>query len=156
MSEVVSKIEVLNGEGDILTLKRDEIGFRYRGSCLSPDQVILKAELALEEGNKRDIENLLSKFRERRNMTQPLLESSAGCIFKNPPGGISAAELIEEAHLKGTCVGDAQVSLRHANFIVNQGKAGARDVIGLVERVRKVVRERSGVELELEIEVIGQ
>ncbi|NOX97603.1 MAG: UDP-N-acetylmuramate dehydrogenase [Nitrospirae bacterium] len=156
LSEVVSKIEVLNGEGNISTLKRDEISFRYRGSCLSSDQVILKVELELEAGNKRDIENLLSKFRERRNMTQPLSESSAGCIFKNPPGGISAAELIEEAHLKGTRVGDAQVSLRHANFIVNRGKAGAGDVISLVERIRKAVRERSGVELELEIEVIGQ
>ncbi len=156
LAEVVSKIEVLNGEGKILTLKREEIGFRYRGSRLSSGQVILKAELELEKGDKEDIESLMNKFRERRNMTQPLSEPNAGSIFKNPPGEISAGELIEEARLKGTQVGEAQISPRHANFIVNRGNAKAEDVINLVERVRRVIRERKGIELELEIDIIGQ
>jgi UDP-N-acetylmuramate dehydrogenase len=155
LAEVVNKIEVLNEEGKILTLKREEIGFRYRGSRLSPDQVILKAELELKKGDKEDIENLMSKFRERRNITQPLSEPNAGSIFKNPPGEVSAGELIEEARLKGTQVGEAQISPRHANFIVNRGNAKAEDVINLVERVRRVIRERKGIELELEIEIIG-
>lgn len=156
LAEIVSRIEVLNGGGKILTLGKEEVGFRYRGSRLSPDQVILKTELELQKGDKGDVENLMSEFRERRNMTQPLSKPSAGCIFKNPPGGLAAGELIEEARLKGIRVGDAQLSFQHANFIVNRGKARALDVISLVERVQKVIRERRGVELELEIEVIGQ
>ncbi len=155
LAEVVSRIEVLNGERKVLTLRKEEIGFRYRGSNLNPDRVILKVEIELKRGDKQESENLMNKFRERRNMTQPLEEPNAGCIFKNPPGGISAAELIEEAGLKGTRLGDAQVSLRHANFIVNRGKARAKDVLILVEKIRKVIRERRGIELELEIEVIG-
>ncbi len=165
LAEVVNKIEVLNEEGKILTLKREEIGFRYRGSRLSPgrsagrvrdaDRVILKAELELQKGDKGDIENLMSEFRERRNMSQPLSEPNAGSIFKNPPGELSAGELIEEARLKGAQAGEAQISPRHANFIVNRGNAKAEDVISLVERVRRVIRERKGIELELEIEIIG-
>ncbi len=156
LAEVVGRIEVLNGQGKVLTLRKEEIGFRYRGSNLSPDRIILKAELELKKGDRREIENLMNKFRERRNITQPLSEPSAGSIFKNPPGGISAGELIEEAHLKGTRVGDAQISSRHANFIVNRGGARAKDVISLVKTIRKVVREGRGLELELEIEVIGR
>jgi len=156
LANVVDKIELLNDKGKILNLGKKAVGFRYRGSSLSPDQVILKAELELRRGDKKEIKNLMSKFRERRNMTQPLSDPNAGSIFKNPPGRITAAELIEEAHLKGTSVGDAQISPRHANFIVNRGKARAKDVISLVEMVRKAVWERKGVELELEIEVIGQ
>ncbi|MCD5401145.1 UDP-N-acetylmuramate dehydrogenase [candidate division NPL-UPA2 bacterium] len=155
LAEIVGRIEVLNGKGKVLTLRKEEIGFRYRGSNLSPDRVILKVELELKRGDKKEIENLMNKFRERRNITQPLSEPSAGSIFKNPPGGISAGELIEEARLKGTCVGDAQLSPRHANFIVNRGKARAKDVLNLVEKIRKVIRERKGIKLELEIEIIG-
>ena len=156
LAEVVGRIEILNGQGKVLTLKKEKIGFRYRGSNLSPDEIILKTELGLKRGDKGEIENLMNKFRERRKMTQPLSEPSAGSIFKNPPGGISAGELIEEAHLKGTRVGAAQISPRHANFIVNRGGARAEDVISLVEKIRKVVWERRGLELEMEIEVIGR
>ena len=166
LAETVGRTEVLNGEGKVLTLEKEEVGFRYRGSNLSSnqpacrvrdaDRVILKVELELKKGNRAEIENLMSEFRERKNMTQPLSEPSAGCVFKNPPGRISAGELIEEAHLKGIRVGDAQISSQHANFIVNRGQARAKDIIALVERVRKVIRERKGIELELEIEVIGQ
>ncbi|MCD5397417.1 UDP-N-acetylmuramate dehydrogenase [candidate division NPL-UPA2 bacterium] len=156
LAEVVGRIEVLNGQGKVLTLGKEEIGFRYRESNLSPDWVILKAELELKREDRGEIENLMNKFRERRNITQPLSEPSAGSIFKNPPGGISAGELIEETHLKGTRVGAAQISPRHANFIVNRGGARAEDVISLVEKIRKVVWERRGLELEMEIEVIGR
>ncbi len=154
LAEVVGRIEILNGQGKVLTLKKEKIGFRYRGSNLSPDEIILKTELGLKRGDKGEIENLMNKFRERRKMTQPLSEPSAGSIFKNPPGGISAGELIEEAHLKGTRVGEAQVSSRHANFIVNRGGAQAKDVLSLVKKIRKVIRERRGLELELEMEIV--
>ena len=155
LAEVVSRVESLNGEGKVLTLRKEEIGFRYRGSNLSPSQVILKAELELKRRARRESRNLMNKFRERRKITQPLGEAGAGSIFKNPPGGVSAGELIEEVGLKGTCLGDAYISPRHANFILNRGKARAEDVLHLVEMIREVVRERKGIELELEMEIIG-
>ena len=155
LMEVVDKIEVLNAEGKVSTLRKEQIGFRYRGSDLSPDQVILKVELGLKKGKRKDAGNLMNEFKRQRNVTQPLSEPSAGCIFKNPPGGISAGELIEKAELKGARVGDAQISLRHANFIVNRGEARAEDVIILMERVRDTIRERMGIDLEPEIEIIG-
>ena len=155
LAEVVNEIEVLNSEGKISTLEKEEIGFRYRGSGLSADRVILKAELELQRGNKTEIENLMNGFKERRNKTQPVSEFSAGCIFKNPPGDFSAGELIDKLHLKGTRVGDAQISCLHANFIVNRGEAKARDVISLMEKVRNVVREKMNIEMEPEIEIMG-
>ncbi|MEQ1562804.1 MAG: UDP-N-acetylenolpyruvoylglucosamine reductase, partial [Nitrospiraceae bacterium] len=89
-----------------------------------------------------------------RRDTQPLAMPSAGCVFKNPPND-SAGRLIEATGLKGARVGDAEVSLKHANFMVNRGQARAADVIALIKKVRSTIRRRAGVRLELELKIVG-
>lgn len=90
-----------------------------------------------------------------RRDTQPLALPSAGCVFKNPPGD-SAGRLIEAAGFKGVRVGDAEVSLKHGNFIVNRGGARAADVIALIGKVRSAIRRRTGVRLDLELKIVGK
>jgi UDP-N-acetylmuramate dehydrogenase len=90
-----------------------------------------------------------------RRDTQPLALPSAGCVFKNPPND-SAGRVVEAAGLKGTHVGDAEVSEKHANFIVNQGHASAKDVLALIKKVRTQVARKTGVKLELELKLVGQ
>jgi len=90
-----------------------------------------------------------------RRDTQPLTLPSAGCVFKNPPND-SAGRLVESAGLKGARVGDAQVSEKHANFIVNRGNASAKDVLALIQKVRGQVARKTGVKLDLELKVVGQ
>jgi UDP-N-acetylmuramate dehydrogenase len=91
----------------------------------------------------------------RRKATQPLALPNAGCVFKNP-GGDPAGLLIEAAGLKGAQVGDAQVSTLHANFIVNRGRATARDVLSLIRKVGQTVEEKAGVTLQLEVKIVGR
>ena len=90
-----------------------------------------------------------------RRDTQPLALPSAGCVFKNPPSD-SAGRLIEAAGFKGARVGDAEVSLKHGNFIVNRGRACAADVIALIGKVRSAIRRRTGVRLDLELKIVGE
>ena len=90
-----------------------------------------------------------------RRDTQPLAMPSAGCVFKNPPNG-SAGRLIEAAGLKGARVGDAEVSMKHANFMVNRGQARAVDVMVLIGKVRRAIRRLAGVRLELELKIVGK
>ena len=90
-----------------------------------------------------------------RRDTQPLAMPSAGCVFKNPPNE-SAGQLIEASDLKGIRVGDAEVSMKHANFMVNRGQARAADVIALIGKVRSAIRRRAGVRLDLELKIVGE
>lgn len=131
-----------------------DIRFEYRRSSLDR-RVLLGAELGLKPGNKVDILARVRGLQQRRRKTQPIHTRNVGSTFKNPPGRF-VAELIEEAGLKGMRCGGARVSEKHANFFENAGNATARDVLELVERVRAAVRERFGVELELEMKVVGE
>jgi len=110
----------------------------------------------LPRGEAEAIESRLSVARERRKSNQPWGLASAGCVFKNPSGEKSAGEIVDRLGFKGMAVGDAQVSEVHANFIVNREKARAADVLELVERIRTRVREEEGIDLELEIRVLGE
>jgi UDP-N-acetylmuramate dehydrogenase len=112
---------------------------------------VLSGAAASVEEVRQKVETSL----ERRRRTQPVGERSAGCIFKNPPGD-SAGRLIESAGLKGLTVGGAQVSPVHANFIVNTGGATAREILDLVARIKDRVKVLNGVELELEVSVVGK
>jgi UDP-N-acetylmuramate dehydrogenase len=134
-------------------VKREEGGFSYRRSGFVRD-VVLNASFMLPEGN---LSEMLRRRRElllKRNQTQPLNLPNSGSMFKNPTG-THAAKLVEEAGLKGTRIGGAQISERHGNFIVNHGNAKAHDVLGLVKLARKKVFERSGIRLELEVKLVG-
>ncbi len=137
----------------IQKVKKVQAGFSYRRSGFGRD-VVLNASFKFPQGN---LAELLQRRRElllKRNQSQPLNLPNSGSMFKNPEGAF-AAKLVEDAGLKGKQIGDAQISERHGNFIVNHGGATAQDVLDLVKLARKKVFERSGMKLELEVKLIG-
>jgi UDP-N-acetylmuramate dehydrogenase len=152
ISDHLVDVELLRN-GTVLYLKKEEVGFAYRRSGLQRD-IILGASFRLPQGEKEEIKTIRKELLLKRNRAQPLNYPNAGSMFKNPPGQF-AAKLIEEAGLKGARRGDAQVSEKHANFIVNLGAATAQDVIGLIELVRRTVVERFQITLELEVKLLG-
>ncbi len=135
-------------------LAREEASFAYRKTQFPGEGVVLGATFELEGGTEAEARAALMEKLSRRRRAQPLTERSAGSIFKNPPGE-SAGRLIEEAGLKGSGEGGAVISEKHANFIVNRGRATALDVLKLIRLVRERVAEKRGVWLELEICLVG-
>ncbi len=158
LSQVLRSASVLCDGSTVRELALDELGLGYRTSIFKdrrrPRDVILSVELELAVADRRALEDEASAIRARRAARLPT-EPSAGSTFKNPPGHL-VADLIEKAGLKGYRIGDAQVSPKHANFLVNLGRARAEDVRALIDVVRERVRQRFGVDLELEIEMIGE
>jgi len=126
------------------------ISFRYRKSSFAPDDIMLSVTLELKERPFREILDHVKQLNQRRRGSQPLKEKSAGCIFKNPPG-LSTGKMIDELEMKGTRVGGAVVSERHANFLVNRYGATASDFFRLMDLIRERVRRAYGVELEEEV-----
>lgn len=148
--------EILHSEKGYLLLSSEEMGYAYRSSMLKRDPgnaVILSARFAVEKGDKTAILARMSEFADRRRHSQPN-GPSTGSTFKNPPGDF-AGRLIEAAGLKGTRVGGVEVSLIHANFFINDGTATSRDYYDLIRLVRNTVLEKFNVQLETEIEIIG-
>ncbi len=137
------KIEILRGH---------QISFEYRHTSFAPDDMMLAVTLELPSKPYKEILQGIRICNEKRRSSQPLGQKSAGCIFKNPPGG-SAGRMIDELGLKGLSVGDARVSDRHANFFVNAGHASAKDMLALIADVRERVRKAYGVTLENEVVV---
>lgn len=147
----VREVEVFRAaSGGIETLRGSQINFEYRHTSFAPDDIMLTVRLELPSKPYREILQGIRICNEKRRSSQPLNQKSAGCIFKNPPGG-SAGKMIDEMGLKGYGVGDARVSDRHANFFVNAGHASAADMLALIAYVRGRVRETYGVELEEEV-----
>jgi len=154
MQDVVERVRMVTPAGEIRELSADEVGFGYRRTRL-PRGIVVGAWLRLRWDPKSRIDSVVKDSLLRRKATQPLALPNAGCVFKNP-GGDPAGLLIEAAGLKGAQVGDAQVSTLHANFIVNRGRATARDVLSLIRKVGKTVEQTSGVTLQLEVRIVGQ
>src|SRR3984957_35654 len=136
--------------GQIETLRGSEINFEYRHTSFAPDDIMLTVRLELPSKSYSEILQGIRICNEKRRASQPLNQKSAGCIFKNPPGG-SAGRMIDELKLKGHRVGDAAVSDRHANFFVNLANASCDDMRRLIDDVRERVRAAFGVELENEV-----
>lgn len=151
-STYVTEVQVIRDDR-IMSLTKEQCGFVYRGSGLK-STVIMQARFTLPHGEKAELLRLRKNHMIHRNQTQPVEIPNAGCIFKNPDG-FKAAILIEECGLKGERLGGALVSPKHSNFIVNTGNATANDVLGLVKMVRDAVKKSNGVELELEIKLVG-
>lgn len=148
----VESVRVVDREGVARNLTREEAGFGYRTSRLG-EFVILGADLAFPEGDPEAARARLREIITEKSRTQPLAARSAGCVFKNPAPRIAAGRLIDEAGFKGKILGGALVSPVHANFLVNRRGARASDVLGLIREIKDRVRERNGVELELEIKI---
>jgi UDP-N-acetylmuramate dehydrogenase len=152
---LVESVDVLDpDQKETKSLPRSELEFSYRASNLQ-GRVVVGATLQLKPGDKRVIMGRVQQFQQKRRQTQPIHTFNVGSTFKNPPGRF-AAQLIEEVGLKGLTCGGARISPMHANFIENFSGAKASDVLTLVDRVRAKVRQDRGVELELEMKVIGE
>jgi UDP-N-acetylmuramate dehydrogenase len=155
LDEVVESVELfLPADDRVRVLPAEEAGFAYRDSDLPGGSIVVGATMRLRPGDPVEIRRLMDEAREWRRATQPLAEPNCGSVFKNPPGG-HAARLIEEAGGKSLSVGRARVSHKHANFIVADPGATARDVAALISLIRERVRERHGVALEREVHLVG-
>ncbi|MCC6406071.1 MAG: FAD-binding protein [Planctomycetes bacterium] len=156
MWDVVERVRVLDPDGTVRDLTRAECSPRYRDGGLGAS-IVLGAVLAFRVDDPPKVRERVRDYLLEKRRIQPVTEWSAGCIFKNPPAeksnGRSAGRLIDEAGGKGRSRGDAVVSELHANFIVNRGAATAADVFTLIEDVRDLVRQNTGVELETEVKV---
>ena len=155
VADHLARVHVVTGDGEDLVLKRAAVPFAYRYSGLPKGSVVVGATFALEPGDPVVIRQQISRWLVRRNATQPVEFRSAGSIFKNPPGDY-AGRLVEVAGVKGTRIGQAVISEKHGNFFVNLGGARAADVLALVQLARERVRETAGIDLELEIRVVGE
>jgi UDP-N-acetylmuramate dehydrogenase len=147
----VRKVRVVTVTGDTFVRTEDELSFAYRYSSLN-ELIILDAEFELYRDDPDEITRRMRKLWIMKKATQPLTFQSAGCIFKNPRG-MSSGWLIDQAGLKGTRIGNAEISDRHANFIVTHAGATANDVLRLIDLARSKVSEQFGVDLELEINI---
>ena len=153
-AEVVTDVTVMDERGKVKQLGRRQISFKYRASNLGP-VVILEAKLGLGEESPAKLKELQGRLFRWRKAGTPFDLPCAGSTFKNPSGPKSAGMLIDEVGLKGYVVGGVQVSPLHANYFVNLGTGTAADALKLIDHVRKTVLKKTGIELELEVKVIG-
>ncbi len=153
-AEVLTDVTVMDERGKVKQLGRRQISFKYRASNLGP-VVILEAKLGLGEESPAKLKELQGRLFRWRKAGTPFDQPCAGSTFKNPSGPKSAGMLIDEVGLKGYVVGGIQVSTMHANYFVNLGTGTAADALKLIDHVRKTVQKKTGVELELEVKVIG-
>jgi len=155
LKDVLLSMTFMKEGGEIVERPRSRLRFSYRGLALPPSWIILKGRFRLKKGKKEEILERVKSYSEMRKRRQPLDYPSAGSVFKNPKEG-PAGKWIEEVGLKGFRVGQAMVSHRHANFIVNLGKAKAEEVIFLMEFIEKKIYEEKGISLEREVRVVGE
>ena len=151
LSNILKEVLVLNPGNEIKTMKKEELNFEYRDSFLkrNKDYIVLSATFELEKGNAEEMKELVFERKEKRVSSQPLELPNAGSVFRNPEGRYAGA-LIEEANLKGYNINGAEVSTKHANFIVNKGGATGEDIIALIEKIQKEIKEKNNIELKLE------
>lgn len=155
MKDVIESVDILDNEGVKKTLKREDITFRYRKACFAPATIVLGARFKLAKGERSRIKARISEILQWRREKHPLEYPSAGSVFKNPPGQ-PAGRIIEEMGLKGMTAGGAQISSKHANFIVNKGNATAADILTLIHLVQSKARKEKNIDLETEVLIIGE
>lgn len=156
MKDIVKDVTVLNEKGEISVLTNEECEFSYRHSRFTDSkEIVIKVTLELPLGNEAEINAKMDEYAQSRKEKQPLNLPSAGSTFKRGSDFITA-KLIDECGLKGYTSGDAQVSTLHAGFVVNLGNATAQDVLNVVSHVKQVVLEKTGKQIELEVELLGE
>lgn len=154
MCQVVTGVTAMDRAGNLLDIPADKLELSYRHSrFMNEDLVILSVRVKLEKGDREEIRAKMSELMTRRRTSQPLELPSAGSTFKRPATGYAAA-MIEAAGLKGLRVGDAQVSEKHAGFVVNRGRATCKDVLRLMEQVQDRVEQDTGIRLEPEVRIL--
>ena len=154
VSDVLQSVEVLMRDGSVVTLSRDDLDMQYRFTKLPQGALVLSATFELVAGETETIKQAMRDMRAKRSESQPLALPNCGSVFKNPEGDF-AARLIESVGLKGKQIGKANISDKHANFIVNQGGASCEDVLGLIRLAKSTVKQEKGVDLEPEVKLVG-
>lgn len=156
IKDILAEVLVLTANGDLLVRKNKELELGYRSSMMQKNgELILKAKFKLQKANKAEIDKKMAELAQRREKSQPLEYPSAGSVFKRPTGHYTG-KLIQDANLKGYQIGGAQVSLKHAGFIINTGNATSSDVLNLIKHIQAEVKRQFGVELEPEVRPIGE
>jgi UDP-N-acetylmuramate dehydrogenase len=157
ISNILKKAHILFPDGTMEWLTNEEMEFSYRTSVLQKKRpgIVLEAIFTLKKGDKEQIMAEIKKNKEYRKETQPWSYPCAGSIFRNPLPHY-AGKLVEEAGLKGYQIGGAQISDMHGNFIVNADKATCQDVLQLIDHIKKTIREKFGINMETEVEIIGR
>lgn len=153
--ERVESVEVINRQGEIKKRLPSDYQIAYRSvSAHFAEEWFVAAHFRLASGNASEAQAQIKQLLRKRSETQPIGVFSCGSVFKNPPGD-HAARLIEACHLKGFSLGDAQVSQKHANFIINAGHANANEMLQLIQHIQKTVFEKQGVQLHTEVRMLG-
>ena len=154
ISENLVQVELIDEDGKLRYLQKNEINFSYRQSSFNKKDILLSAEFLLKKADKEIINKNFVEAQTGRKSTQPLNKRSAGSLFKNPKGH-SAGKLIDEAGLKGFSIGQAKISDKHANFFINEGNASSRDMLQLIKKAHQTVKEKFNINLELEVKLMG-
>ncbi|WP_018753251.1 UDP-N-acetylmuramate dehydrogenase [Paenibacillus sanguinis] len=156
VSRIFNSADIVLETGELVTYTANDMMFAYRHSILHEQRgIVAEARFSLAAGDRLEIAAAMATYKDRRRKTQPLTQPCCGSVFRNPQGD-HAARLIEAAGLKGMKVGGAEVSTLHANFIVNTGQATAEDVLALMEKIKAVVADQSGVALVPEVFYVGE
>lgn len=156
MKDIVKKVKAISYNGEQKEFTNEEMKFAYRRSMLKDEKyIVTEVELELTKGKKEEIQAKMEEYKTFRKEKQPIEYPSAGSTFKRGEDFITA-KLIDEAGLKGYSVGDAEVSTKHAGFVINKGNATSEDVLKLVKYVQEKVYEKFGKKIELEVEIIGK
>ena len=155
IEDVIESVTAIDGNGNILFLRKEDLGFGYRASTVPDGVVIVSVNLRFQKDDGQEVANRVNGFLREKLARQPVSQFSAGCVFRNPRG-FHAGMLIDQAGCKGMRRGDIEVSGLHANFFVNRGNGSSADFAALMEEVRERVLKSSGVELEPEIRFAGR
>jgi len=150
----IKKIIIVNPKGELWTRNRSRLEFSYRHLNIPPGSVIVKVYFETKKEAPEIISKRMAGYLKQRKRSQPLEYPSAGSVFKNPPNDY-AGRLIEKVGLKGTRIGEAMISDKHANWIVNRGQARAEDILSLIDLAKETVKKETGIQLEEEIKVVG-
>lgn len=156
IKDVLESALLITREGELQTVTARELDLAYRTSNIPANgSIVLEATFALKQGEVSEIKAVMDDLTEKRVSKQPLEYPTCGSVFKRPPGHF-AGKLIQDSELQGVEIGGAQISLKHAGFIINKNNATANEYIGLIEHAQKVVMEKYGIALEREVRIIGE
>ena len=154
ISENLIHVEVINSKSGIQKIQKKDLNFSYRQSSFNEDDILLSAKFNLKKADKDIIKENFIEAQSGRKKSQPLNKRSAGSLFKNPKNN-SAGKLLDEAGLKGFSIGDAKISEKHANFFINDGDATSKDMLMLIKKAHKEVKDKFNVNLSLEVKLMG-
>lgn len=156
VKDIVTSCTVITPEGEIFVLTHEQLELSYRKSIIAKKgYYVLSATFQLTRGEQREIDEKIADLTFQRESKQPLEYPSAGSVFKRPPGNF-AGKLIQDSELQGKGVGGAEVSTKHAGFIVNKDNATAKDYIETIQMVQRIVKEKFDIDLEMEVKIVGE